>query len=1182
MKVMKTNKILLIACILFFTTVNLRGQAIITLSTARTAGGTETACQLIELKPGFSFTATSSASLTLTVNPSNCDPYGGKASSASSTQNYIRTKTYTTADGSRFMETNQYFDGLGRPVQTVQRCITPATADLVTYLEYDQYGREDSAWLGAVASGNNGAYMALAAFKSKATATYNNTTYNAAADSKPNSYPVYEPSPLNRVLQQYGPGADWQNNGKSIKTEYQANSGTTGVLSCALFTVSGTGVSIKVNKNNFYPDKQLYVTKTTDEDGNLSYEFKDKLGQVILTRQMLNGSGLDTYYVYDDFGNLCFVLPPLASSGLSNGTYDETNNTVNQYAYIYKYDSRNRCIAKKLPGCEWIYNIYDSADRLVFTQDGENRKAGVWQFFISDALGRVVLTGTCKNTYTYSANPLNTAVVKGVYNSSRTNLANSYTISGVTLTNPVILTANFYGNYSFMGITEIPNNTNTQYNAESEYDTRYTGGYNGMLTGTVAAQMNSDGTISSAYLYSVMYYDNRGRVVQIKSNNSLAGGIEKEYIAYSFTGKPTAKKHIHQATGKTTQTEVYAYQYDHAGRLIAETHQLNTGPITTVAENTYDELGRLKTNKKGMQDNLKTTYAYNIRSWIKSITSPLFTETLYYNESYGGSTKSYSGNLSAMSWKLSSEANTRGYAFSYNNRSWLTAANYLENGAANTNYKTAYTYDNQGNIKTLQRYGKTTAAAYGLIDNLTINYTGNRLLKVEDAVATISLAESTDLKNYSNTATEYTYNANGAMTKDLNKGISDIQYNLLNLPRLTDIKSPVAEARNEYTYSASGQKLKLVQKWNPNYSTAPVIGSAITVSALTMNKTTDYIGGMIYENGTLKRILIDGGYIEGGVYYYYLNDRQGNNRLVADANSTVVQKNHYYPFGMSFADGLSPNAQPYKYNGKESDQMHGLNQYDYSARYYDPSIVRFTTVDPMTEKYYSMSPYAYCLNNPVRYTDPTGMSTHTDSLGYVLAVYNDDDLGIYRHDISHESYDGSGLKAKNGTRMGRSLHTFSFIDFDAFEKKGTNIIPMGRIDFDNYDAMNEISSILDQDPTALDLYRNAGLHGNWDLKDRLGYYNGSVIAVSEYSKELIYASGRDAGNFLAGAIADRSSISDVIFLTGFGAYNQGKSKWLIPVYLIPSFFSKTFGEDKLSYEGIIRGMTLNRTYFPRR
>ena len=445
---------------------------------------------------------------------------------------------------------------------------------------------------------------------------------------------------------------------------------------------------------------------------------------------------------------------------------------------------------------------------------------------------------------------------------------------------------------------------------------------------------------------------------------------------------PTGKKHIHLATGKTTQTEVYAYTYDHAGRLTKETHQLNGGTLVNLAENTYDELGRLKTNMKGGRSTFTSTYAYNIRAWIKSIAGLLFTQTLYYNESYGGSPKLYSGNISAMSWKLPSETNTRGYAYTYDNLSRLTAANYLENAVANANYKTSYNYDKMGNIVTLQRYGKTMATTYGLIDNIaanTITYTGNQLLKVEDAIPVISLAESADFKNYSNTTPEYVYNTNGAITKDLNKGISDIQYNSLNLPRLMDIKSPVAEARNEYTYSAAGQKLKLVQKWNPNYSTAPVIGSAINVSLLTQSKTTDYIGNMIYENDALKRILIDGGYIEGGVYNYFMTDQQGNNGGVY-ANGMVIQSLYYYPFGMAFAETsiAVQGKQPYKYNGKELDMMNGLNQYDYGARYYDPAIARFATMDPLAEKHPNISPYVYCANNPVNLVDPTGMDWYWD------------------------------------------------------------------------------------------------------------------------------------------------------------------------------------------------------------
>jgi len=1019
---MKTNKTLFITCVLVFTTTYLGAQTTITLSTARLDGGKDTACKLITLKPGFKFKATSTASLTLTVNPMVCDPYAGAAFPASDNQNYIRTRNYTSADSSRYLETIQYFDGLGRPIETVQRCITPAAADLVTCQEYDALGREDRTWLPAVAADNYGDFMTQDTYRAKAAATYNNTTCNAAADSVSYNRPVYEASPLNRVIEQYAPGADWQKNDKSVKTAYQTNSGISGVLSCALFTATGTGVNRKIYRSN-YINTQLYVTQTTDEDGNTGYEFKNKLGQVVLKRQILNGVSLDTYFTYDEYSNLCFVLPPMASEALiaaNNVLYDETNSDpIKQYAYIYKYDSRSRCVAKKLPGCEWIYYVYDMADHLIFTQDGESRKAGVWQFSIPDVFGRIVLTGTCMNIFDYATEPLKTVVVKADRSNDNNSFKGYEISSGVPLVSPTVLSVNYYDDYAFLGYNGIPNNTNTQYIAETGYDACYgdhqtanASKSKGLLTGTLTAQMNPDGTIASTYLYSVMYYDDRGRVVQTKSNNHLQGGLEKEYVAYNFTGQPTEKKHIHQATGKATQTEVYANTYDHAGRLTKETYQLNGGTIIILAENTYDELGRLKTNMKGGQANLNATYAYNIRSWVKSITSPLFVETLYYNESYGGSVKLYNGNLSAMSWKQPSQFITRGYTFFYNNLSWLTAANYLENESANNNYSTAYTYNNQGCIKTLQRYGKTMATMYGLIDNLTLDYSGNQLLKVEDTAPNITIAESADFKNYSNEAAEYIYNANGAMTKDLNKGISDIQYNLLNLPRLMDIKSPVAEARNEYTYSTDGKKLKVVQKWNPDYSTAPVIGSAINTDSLTMNKTTDYIGNIIYENGVLKRILIDGGYIENGVYYYYLTDHQGNNRLVFDTGySNIIQTNHYYPFGMAFAETpiLQQGKQPYKYGNKELDMMNGLNLYDNLARLYDPAFPHTLTMDPLCEKYYSISPYSWCANNPVNAIDSKGKDiiilsapSHVGGLGHAAVLIGNDETGWY-------------LYSKNGT-----------------------------------------------------------------------------------------------------------------------------------------------------------------------
>jgi RHS repeat-associated protein len=317
---------------------------------------------------------------------------------------------------------------------------------------------------------------------------------------------------------------------------------------------------------------------------------------------------------------------------------------------------------------------------------------------------------------------------------------------------------------------------------------------------------------------------------------------------------------------------------------------------------------------------------------------------------------------------------TRKYDFTYDNLSRLKAATYTGDG----NFNTAYSYDKHGNMLTLQRYGMTAAATYGIIDNLTMTYTGNQMKAVSDAVDEIPLNTSMDFKDYTKgTGVEYTYNKNGAMTQDLNKGISQIQYNSLNLPQIVDIKNKTTEGRNEYTYSASGQKLKAVQKWNPNYSTTPVIGSTVNTATLTQSQTTDYVGNIIYENNALKRILVDGGYYESGNYYFYINDHLGNNRIVTDAAASVVQSTQYYPFGTSFADASGTSTQPYKYNGKELDARNGLNMYDYSARWKDD--FRFTTVDPLAENDYNWSPYAYVTNNPLRFTDPTGM-TPNDSI----------------------------------------------------------------------------------------------------------------------------------------------------------------------------------------------------------
>lgn len=872
-------------------------------------------------------------------------------------KNYIKSKSYLTETGVN-LESIQYFDGLGRLNQTVERGITPNGSDLVSLQEYDAFGRDSESWLPGVVASNNGAFVAPETVKERAKVANLN-------DANPFSKPIYEASLLNRVVEQYGPGANWHQDyslakGKAVRTAYKTNVAGDAKLNCILYKAGGTNQVPSLNKVGNYATGELYVTEIKDEDNNLSYEFKDKLEQVVLTRQINAGVNYDTYYVYNDFGNLCFVLPPrINDEGLAQAK-------LNELAYLYKYDSRNRCTWKKLPGCEPILYIYDKADQLIFSQDGEQKPKNEWTFTLNDAFGRNALTGTIVSTTIKYGMWDNTSapIVKVNYNGGSVNMG--YEILGYSFNPSKLLSVNYYDNYNFLknNSIPIPNNANGQYTAKNGYGTAYGTHLDdtkskGQLTATMTAQLPS-GTM----LYSAMYYDNRGRVVQTKSNNHLTGGFEEEYIAYNFTGQPTQKMHIHSATGKTTQTEFYAYIYDHAGRLTDTKHKLNAEAETLIAHNDYDDLGRLKANKKGGNANLNTAYIYNIRSWTTSMKSTHLNFNLDYT---------HGGNIKSQAWTQIGQ--TRKYDFVYDNLSRLTAANYT--GIGSENYKTAYSYDKHGNMLTIQRGGQVSGATFNTVDNLALSYVGNQLNNVHDTGTKVNLMTSADFKDYSidaaKTKKEYSYNQNGAMTQDLNKGITSIQYNSLNLPTLIDIKSPVGEARNEYTYSAGGQKLKVVQKWNPAFNTNPIIGSAVNVSSLTTSLTIDYVGNKIYENGTLKRILIDGGYIEGGKYHYYLTDHLGNNRAVAEANGTIIQRTQYYPFGMAFAESTGSEKQPYKYNGKELDTKHGLNMYDYSARYFDPAVPRFTSIDPLAELYYSISPYVYVGNNPLRRIDPTGM-----------------------------------------------------------------------------------------------------------------------------------------------------------------------------------------------------------------
>lgn len=508
------------------------------------------------------------------------------------------------------------------------------------------------------------------------------------------------------------------------------------------------------------------------------------------------------------------------------------------------------------------------------------------------------------------------------------------------------------------------------------------------------------------------YYGKKGRVVQSHSSN-LLGGWEHAYSSYTYADSPRQTKHVHTVNGKQDVVEEYDYAYDHASRLVKTTYSVNGSDKRELSVVDYDNYGRILLENIMGKD--VVLHDYNVRNWPLSIESDNFKENLCYNQSNGSlypRTSLFSGNISAQSWQCGNEVK-HGYHFTYNSQSMLTDSEYSEGDRLNDgrgNYDESLSYDKMGNVQSLLRSGLLDDGSYGLIDNLSYNYHGNQLLKVDDAAVGPYYQGAFHFVDGADEAVEYEYDANGNLVRDLNKGIISISYDLNNQPR----KIEYNDGRNvSYLYDAEGSKLSVSYNLTAMSSAQPqmpVMQSSDVASANVSNgqKTIDYCGNIIYD-GDETMILNDVGYAlydkdNNLSFHYYLKDHLGNNRVVVSENGEIEQVNDYYPTGALMASSKGGDTQRFKFNGKELDRTNGLNWYDYGARNYDAEIVVWKGVDKMADKNVTTSLYGYCNSNPIRYIDPLGTDTvdllpspQQDYRSYTLkldAKYFDDDPNV--------------------------------------------------------------------------------------------------------------------------------------------------------------------------------------------
>jgi RHS repeat-associated protein len=824
-----------------------------------------------------------------------------------------------------------YFDGLGRPIQTVAVQAAPGNKDLIAPAEYDGYGREIKKFLPYTLTGanTNGAYQTNV-FTDQAN-FYNpsSSSVNVQKDIMPFAQNHLEFSPYSRPLETGAPGQTWQpGSGRGIKPISGFNTLNEDVRR---FTVSN-GFPVA---GAAYPDNELFKVTVYDEHGKQIITYKDREGKLLMRKlQVSNSPGINhsgwmcTYYVYDEMNRLRFVLQPklvdvMAQSGFTTSVDATLKKNL---CFSYEYDARGRMVQKQVPGAEPVYMVYDARDRLVLSQDGNLRAQNPikWLYTKYDELNRPVSSGLWNNSTPHTTH------LSNAYNST------DYPALSGTWEE---LTATFYDNYDWLTVNSghgfsatmstldnpelLPVSPGTFPFADAVTQSN---DIRGMVTGS---RVKIIGT--TTFLYTITYYDKDGRVIQAQTQNST-GGTDIVTTQYSFSGQPLLLIARHQKNGTNAQTHVTITKntYDDGGRLLTTEKKITITPLAgaqviknwqTTVQMEYDALGQPKNKKLGNKPGAATgtplttlEFDYNIRGWLttvnknylqnESVQDRYFSMELAYDKdavnNYG--VKQYNGNISGSSWRSAGDGVQRKYEYSYDNVNRITGAVFTQPGGSNDiDYTVSnITYDLNGNILTMQQKGWKPGGSV-IIDDLTYKYENNdlsnRLQYVRDLVNDPQ-SKLDDFKTSTlhtqiktNSTVDYTYDDNGNAVRDRNKdmetfgGGAGIEYNYLNLISKITVKASTSANKGtvEYQYDAAGNKLSK------------------TVTEGTLVKTTLYVGGAVYENDVLQFMA----YEEGRVrwvpvngsnparleYDYFIKDHLGNTRVVL----TEEQQTDMYP-----------------------------------------------------------------------------------------------------------------------------------------------------------------------------------------------------------------------------------------------------------------------------------------------
>lgn len=874
--------------------------------------------------------------------------------------------TYNVADiddlniDSKKLDIN-YFDPLWRKQQEckIQASGDLSHKDIVSVINYDIWGNAPLTYLPYCSSTGTGQFYQDAI--EKQLNFYNAGVYKGIATTNyPVSETVSDKSPLNQVNEVGSFGEDWQiGTGHTQRIERSGN-GDDEVL---LWVISTNGASaMSISSPNYYQQYFLNKTITYSENSDVSSGFPgttnitytNNSNQLIcksslayqndnFTRDFSNGGNvlsggtrklIYTYYLYDDKGRLVYIIPPeaIANMEISNNFGFEENTSGNwDFIFAFKYDQFNRVVESKTPGQNgYKWYCYNQKDLPVATSLPEQHQNGNYKWTITkyDALGRPIIIGLFERTTFQSLEDMQLEI-DGYSANYETRVNNNLGYTNVSFPSQYqSLVIEYYDDYDFSFSTSLNSMSYTSWNGILNSNEVFN-----RETGRVVKVLGQN-----KYLSSTFYYDTKGSLIQEQRQNYL-DGLDIYNYGYDFRGNRISSNRLHSIPGHSDLSMNSRFIYDNQDRLVNVYNKIGTDQEVELCKLKYNRLGQL-INKSLLLDSKyeggalqNIDYRYNERGWITSINNAsllsdnqinydnndVFGEEIYYNNgnevnldiqssSPFTTTNQFNGNISAIRWKnrsmniASLSKSEHSYSFKYDELSRLVGSYYCGSQPGLVNwfnteesfFNELYSYDLNGNIMTLVRNYNGILA-----DDMQYEYHQNKLINIVDNSSYSGFGFS-DVAN----TIDYSYDDNGNLKSDLNKGLNSINYNEINLPKQFNSN----EGTLNYVYSADG---KLQSK------------------TLSNNDEIVYIDGIKYKNSTLEEIQNEDGRIRPKsissvnstdfVYDIYLKDHLGSIRTVVtneenvidlvatmESSNSSVEESVFYNVAISRSD-LPPN-----------------------------------------------------------------------------------------------------------------------------------------------------------------------------------------------------------------------------------------------------------------------------------